>query len=129
MSPGEVAEGFEAAGFLLAEDAGSSRTRRDRAVVFSASRLDPDAERTRDLIISSGITYGFRPSPYSQFQPVWDVSRWSSTGLELLVIDDNDACTQLDALSEGLCIERELITISPRVGWQGYGHPDVMALG
>jgi hypothetical protein len=120
ISPAVITERFETLGFIVTEETTSSRTRRDRAVVFTAVRLDTNADTSLTLI----ATYALNPVmvPKASFQPVWNVSRWCSTGLELLVLNDTDACAQLDALSEALDVQRDSITIKPRVGWQGYGH-------
>jgi hypothetical protein len=59
-------------------------------------------------------------------QPVWNVARWTDSGFALRVVDDQDATEQLDALAEALEIARDLITINPVVGWQGYGHPTLL---
>lgn len=59
------------------------------------------------------------------FQSVWDIPRWATTGLELLIADDNDAGEQLDALARGLDRSRSELEIKPQAGWCGYGHPDL----
>jgi len=56
---------------------------------------------------------------------VWDVAKMIGTGIELHVVDDEDASRQLDALAEALTdTDRSRITVKPRRGWQGYGLPD-----
>ena len=55
---------------------------------------------------------------------VWDVAKMIGTGIELHVVDDEDASRQLDALAEALTdTDRSRITVKPRRGWQGYGLP------
>ena len=126
MTPTFITQCFETVGFVIAEDDDSSNTRRDRAVVLTAIRVDAaEASLITKLVPLVQKTV----LTTATFQPVWNVPRWCKTGLELLVANDNDACTQLDALSEALDIERESITIKPRAGWRGYGHPAVVDLG
>lgn len=55
-------------------------------------------------------------------------SRWTvhplplkPTGVELVVVDDENAFVQLDVLAPGLCVDRDNITIKPRKGWRGSG--------
>jgi hypothetical protein len=127
ISPTVITERFEAREFVVTEDSNSSRTRRDRAVVFTAIRLDANVGSTVSLIATYAVQQVLLPQ--GRFQPVWDVGLWCTSGLELLVLNDTDACAQLDALSEVLDRRRELITIKPRTGWQGYGPPEVEALG
>jgi hypothetical protein len=55
--------------------------------------------------------------------PVFDVRTLTRTGAELLVIDDDDATRQLDVIAAALELPRDAITIKPRPGWRGYGHP------
>jgi hypothetical protein len=139
-------------GYEIVEQPRIARTRSDQAVVLNAyspgllgrsgNKYSGDAlalallaagvvaahaqsENLRNRILSA-------TSPevtWPEFQPVWNVDRWACTGLELYVVDDNDACHQLDVLAEGLGCPRTRLSIKPRVGWQGYGHPDVCALG
>lgn len=126
VTPTLITERFKALGFEIAEDDDSSKTRRDRAVVLTAIRVDG----ANAPLITKVVTLVQKTTlKVATFQPVWDVSRWSNTGLELLVVDDNDACNQLDALSEALGVDRDSITIKPRAGWQSYGHPAVIDLG
>jgi len=127
ISPAVIIERFEALGFIVTEEATSSRTRQDRDVVFTAVRLDPDMDSSLALIATQTVTRFLQSR--ASFQPVWDIPGWCRNGLELLVLNDNDACVQLDALSEALECRRESVTIKPRVGWRGYGHPDVAELG
>jgi hypothetical protein len=94
---------------------------------LTAIRLDTNVDTSVRLIATSTVQKVVPPR--ASFQPVWNVSRWCSTGLELLVLNDTDASAQLDALSEALGLPRESITIKPRVGWRSYGHPDVVELG
>jgi hypothetical protein len=56
-------------------------------------------------------------------QPVWTVHPLplEPTGVELLVVDDDDAFVQLDVLAPGLGVDRDNITIKPRKRWRGYG--------
>src|SRR6266545_5216537 len=56
-------------------------------------------------------------------QPVWTVHPLplQPTGVELLVLDADDAFVQLDVLAPGLGVTRDNITIKPREGWCGYG--------
>ena len=58
-------------------------------------------------------------------QPVWTVHPLplQPTGVELLVVDDDDAFVGLDVLAPGLGVDRDDITIKPRAGWCGYGDP------
>ena len=58
-------------------------------------------------------------------QPVWTVPPlpMEPAGIELVVVDDDDAFDQLDILAVGLGADREHISIKPRVGWRGYGDP------
>jgi hypothetical protein len=55
-------------------------------------------------------------------------SRWTvhplplkPAGVELVVVDDEDAFVQPDVLAPGLCVDRDNITIKPRKGWRGSG--------
>jgi hypothetical protein len=58
-------------------------------------------------------------------QPVWTVHPLplQPSGVELLVVDDDDAFVGLDVLAPGLGVDRDDITIKPRAGWCGYGDP------
>ncbi len=129
-SPPRIIKQFQAAGFTTNESTHLTQTRRDHVVVFSALRIDASASRSEHVhVLASVGAHLVLTSRYSGFQPVWDIETWSTTGLELLVMDDDNASDQLDALSAGLGIDRSAITIKPRTGWQGYGHPDIQALG
>jgi hypothetical protein len=57
--------------------------------------------------------------------PVFDVTTFIRTGVELLVMSDSDADGQLDALAPALNVPRKDITIKPPPGWCDYGHPDL----
>jgi hypothetical protein len=54
---------------------------------------------------------------------VFDVRTLTRTGAELFVVNDDDASNQLAVLAPALQLPREAITIKPRPGWCGYGHP------
>jgi hypothetical protein len=70
------------------------------------------------------------------FQPVWTIHPvMRPLGFEVLAIDD-DATEQLEVFYAALAGDRMLggarrshITINPRGGWHGYGHPDVTRRG
>jgi hypothetical protein len=131
---------FEALGFSVAEQPQLSRSRRDLAAVISAHR----STETEIIIMSLQMASALdgqeaassslplqppsSPPPIPAFQPVWNLTTWSYIGLDLFVIDDNDARCQLDVLAHVLARPRSSINIKPRAGWQRYGHPDVQAL-
>ena len=78
--------------------------------------------------VLSGIETSMDRRRMSEVAGCWRRSRTTSTscstGLELLDLNDADACAQLDGLSEAVDLQRDSITIKPRVGWQGDGYPD-----
>jgi hypothetical protein len=150
--PATLEEQFRTVGYRVVEQPRISRTRSDRAVVLNAysSGLIRDHQAkgfSKDALTlsllaavvaaantqSSKLTQQIlSPMPgvtWPEFQPVWNVQTWCCTGLELYVVDDGDACQQLDVLAQGLACPRSQLTIKPRVGWQSYGHPDVQSLG
>ena len=64
-------------------------------------------------------------TPTSGLQPVWTVPPLAlePTGIQVAVVNDDDAFDQLDIVAVGLGVDRDNITIKPRVGWRGYGDP------
>lgn len=151
MTSTTLGEQFQAVGYEIVEQPRISRTRSDRAIVLHAYApgLIPQpssSSSTNDLatsVFAAGLAVAhvqngtlrqqiLSSSPtvtWPSFQPVWNVRRWCCTGLELFVVDDDDAFQQLDVLAQGLGCTRREITIKPRVGWQDYGHPAVHELG
>lgn len=123
---------LELAGCLCREDRVLRRWRRDGATVLHAVTGDDLAELAHLAEVSRAIT-GVRMAVAvpAAFQPVWSI--WPAImplGLELLVVDDDDATAQLDALHDALKDDamlrstmRSHITIKPRGRWQGYGDP------
>jgi hypothetical protein len=66
-----------------------------------------------------------RTQDTSMWLAVFDVRTFTRTGVELFVVDDNDATSQLGVLAPALELPQDAINIKPRPGWQGYGHPDL----
>ena len=129
ITPTALAEQFETAGYEVAEHSRISRSRSDRAVVLSAVSPRTTVSTTQSVMLDRRIV-GSRPAlTLPEFQPVWSVRQWGRIGLEVYVVDDNDAFVQLDVLADGIRCPRDDLTIKPRAGWQGYGHPDVQKLG
>lgn len=129
-SPTHLLRQFHAAGFTTTNSPQLTQTVRDHVVVFTALRMDAATTQADQMITFAKIgAHLFLTTRYSGFQPVWDIETWSATGLEILVMDDDDASEQLDALCEGIGADRSSITIKPRTGWQGYGYPEIQALG
>ena len=91
-------ERFQTAGYEVVEQPRISRTRSDRAVVISAYSLGTAAVGGGEKHVPSGQA----AITWPEFQPVWSVSSWCCTGLELYVVDDDDACRQLDVLARGM---------------------------
>jgi hypothetical protein len=152
ITPTKLESQFQAVGYEVIQQPRISRTRPDRAIILNAYRTAPTAEWSKQAttlmvvlvelavaaaqssILEQRIKSSVASTPtlrrsVPEFQPVWNIDTWSRTGLELFVANDDDASTQLDALAEGLGCHRTQLTIKPRVGWLGYGHPDVQDLG
>jgi hypothetical protein len=125
INPTMLEQRFQTAGYEVVQQPRISRTRSDRAVVLNA--YSPGA--TAAASTQKQGPFGQPAVTWAEFQPVWSVPSWCCTGLELYVVDDGDACRQLDVLARGVGCARDDLTIKPRVGWQGYGHPDVQELG
>ena len=142
----EIFDGFERAGFRL--DPGAPAWGRvDDLIVVRATRYDPAFHRELAAALASlraegegiELPHTLAPSPLREgllrrlrtlnarhrtWLQVWDVFRMIGTGIELHVLDDDDASSQLNALAEALPdLERSQITIRPGRGWQGYGFP------
>ena len=149
-TPAVIEARFEAIGYEVKHPDNLRRNRSDRAPVICAYHSTNVSERAFHLVTAALIAAvalsseeierqraatltSERPSARlpkaMSFQPVWNVRAWASTGLELLAADDEDACAQLGCLAEALDFPRERLTIKPRVGWCGYGHPDIQRLG
>lgn len=146
----EILDGFERAGFRL-DPGAPSWARSDELIVVRAVRYDPAFHRQLAAAVASLRAAGEQtrsqstpahlPLPEGQVQDllrrletrrdrprewlqVWDIIKMISTGIELHAHDDDDASSQLDALTEALPdLDRPQITIKPRRGWQGYGLP------
>lgn len=130
-SPADVTDSFSAAGFTAVSSPQFSQTQRDHVAVISVVRTLTSTS-TRASLLAASITagaYAVLTIRYAGFQPVWHLTTWASLGIELLVMNDDDATEQLDALSVGLGIPRSTINIKPRTGWQGYGYPEIQASG
>jgi hypothetical protein len=121
QSSEKITRRFQAAGFDVDEQEHVSRTRADRAVVLSVTRVSDEPAFTASQTSSGGTSSGNVFTVWLEFQPVWSLDTWSRTGVEILVADDDHTCAQLDAVSYGLGIGRGMITIKPTNGWQGYG--------
>jgi hypothetical protein len=74
------------------------------------------------------------PASETSGDPTWarviDLRTLAPTGVELWVSSDDDASRQLDLLAKVAFPEigpRELITIHPPPGWNGYGDPRLVA--
>jgi len=93
-----------------------------------AARLDGDQHANGGTSPRDGlVVWPSRVSLASSWtaggQPVWTVHPLplEPTGVELLVVDDDDAFVQLDVLAHGLGVDRDNITIKPRKRWRRYG--------
>ena len=144
----EIFDGFSRAGFRL-EPGSSARTddlvvvrairhteafQRELAAVMTSIRVvgekgsrvsDPPTSR-EDKAQLEAVLGHFKPLrlPTRTWLQVWDAAKMIGTGIELHVVDDEDASSQLDALAEALTdMDRSRITIKPRRGWQDYGLP------
>jgi hypothetical protein len=85
-----------------------------RAVDLGAAEVDDDAalDDSPSRLSEAGI-----------WMPVFDVTKFIRTGVELHVLSESDADRQLDVLAQALNVARQNITIKPPPGWRGYGHP------
>lgn len=146
----EIFAGFQRAGFRL--DPGTPAwARADDLIVVRATRYNAVFDRELAAAIESFRMVGESAEPRSDrptaplpagrleklmlplgavrlpartWIQVWDVAKMIGTGIELHVVDDEDASRQLDALAEALTdTDRSRITVKPRRGWQGYGLP------
>lgn len=152
LTSGDIQQRLCRAGYQVLEQPVIARTRRDGARVLSVTSPDFGGEQLRRIsepalmlttVLAVGIAIAharnsqlrrqiLSPSPtvtWPEFQPVWDVKRWCRSGLELYVVDDDDACHQLDLLAHGLGWPRAELTIKPKARWRGYGHPCLQDLG
>lgn len=125
-------EKLERAGLVIVTDLALKQQRRIEGTVLHAVRT-ADLDEATEIAASAHATEARQAS----FQPIWAI--WPSfraLGFELHVIDDDDAIEQLDTFHEALKddsmlkdTKRSHITISPRGGWNGYGHPQVTLRG
>jgi hypothetical protein len=135
----KLAHHLWAAGLCVVEDGTLGSWRADGATVLHG--VDGAAslaiELAKESYVLAGVFAHGSSREQAQFQPVWSVfPQLGPLGYELLVIDDDDASEQLETLYSALedemvkkRIKRSHMTISPRAGWQGYGHPNVRQRG
>lgn len=135
---------FTAAGLAAVPDRELTRRHRGAQIWHVTDGEEPDLlelagvarsyARTARSELASRVAVRKR---HGAFQPVWTIyPLMRPIDFELLALDDDDACVQLDMLHLLLAgdpllagARRSHMTIKPRGDWQNYGHPDIRARG
>lgn len=137
---------FAKAGMVVIPDPLISRRSPGYGAVLHVARSDSRQELAELEVVASDFGTTGRSQLATRtalrkqagaFQPIWTIHPvMRPLGFELLAVDDDDASEQLDVFYEALAgdpllggARRSHITINPRGGWQGYGHPDVTRRG
>lgn len=133
----QVERGLVLLGFqILPADTMVGPTRRDELLLLGALRIttteDVGAGESEPVSVRPHVLKGTalwerlcRPMDSAMWLPVLELETLTRLGVEIYAASDEDATSQLDALALALDRPRGTIEIKPRLGWCGYGDPDL----